>query len=73
MPWMVNHHPKDGHQPIQGWLPTIQNLQGVPKLVIRFLFAHSSSSKASRNEILGTMRMLVLFSFQKVQDLNYRS
>ena len=26
MPWMVSHHPQDGHQSFQGWSPTIQNL-----------------------------------------------
>ena len=26
IPWMVNHHPQDGHQPSKGWSPTIQNL-----------------------------------------------
>ena len=26
VPWMVSHHPQDGHPPFQGWSPTIQNL-----------------------------------------------
>ena len=40
-------------------------VQGVPKLVLHFLFAHFSGSEASRNKILGTKRELVASSFEK--------